>query len=91
MKFGYARGSADDQDLAGQLGALEEAGCMVVFEDEESGVEIAFPSLDRCLAMLRPGDTLIVWRLDRLGRRLHGLAALFEEEEAGGKSGPDDH
>jgi hypothetical protein len=52
MKFGYARGDADDPDLAGQLGALKEAGCTTVFQDEEFGVEMALASRDRCLAML---------------------------------------
>ena len=79
MKFGYARGDADDPDLARQLGALKEAGCTTVFQDEEFGVEMALASRDRCLAMLQPGDTLVVFRLDRLALRLRGLAALLDD------------
>jgi DNA invertase Pin-like site-specific DNA recombinase len=79
MKFGYARGGADDGDLTGQRRALEEAGCMAIFADEESGVALTFSARDRCLAMPRRGDTLVVCELDRLGFRLDGLATLLDD------------
>jgi resolvase-like protein len=75
MKFGYARGGADDPDLTRQRAVLEWAGCISVFEDAESGVAMVFPSLNRCLAMPRRGDTLVCQH-DRLARRRGGLAAI---------------
>jgi len=67
--IGYARVSTADQDLGLQLAALRRAGCQDawIFRDTTSGVRTARPGLDACLQALRPGDTLVVWRLDRLG------------------------
>jgi DNA invertase Pin-like site-specific DNA recombinase len=71
MKYGYARVSTDDQNPALQLAALKNAGCQTVFKDEGlSGATTKRPALQRCLKKLERGDTLIVWKLDRLGRSL---------------------
>ena len=76
MTYGYARVSTDDQNPALQLAALQKAGCTSVFKDEGlSGATTKRPALTRCLKTLRPGDTLIVWKLDRLGRGLRDLIA----------------
>ena len=74
--IGYARISTRAQDLALQLDALERAGCERVYKDVGSGTIRRRPQLDACLDYLRPGDTLVVWRLDRLGRSLRHLVEL---------------
>ena len=67
MNYGYARVSTDDQNTALQRAALQRAGCTTIFTDEGlSGATVKRPALTRCLKALRPGDTLIVWKLDRL-------------------------
>lgn len=71
--LGYARVSTIDQAAALQLDALERAGCYRVFTDVGSGVHRDRPELAALLDQLRPGDTLVVWRLDRLGRSLRDL------------------
>jgi hypothetical protein len=69
MKYGYARTSTDDQTTALQLAALKRARCAHIFEDKGlAGAGVKRPALARCLKTLRAGDTLIVWKLDRLGR-----------------------
>lgn len=69
MKYGYARVSTDDQNTDLQLAALKQAGCDKKFVDEgRSGATLNRPALKRCLKQLEHGDTLIVWKLDRLGR-----------------------
>jgi len=77
--IGYARVSTRAQDLALQLDALERAGCERVYEDVGSGTIRRRPQLDTCLDYLRAGDTLVVWRLDRLGRSLRHLVELVGE------------
>ena len=80
MKYGYARVSTDDQNSALQLAALRKAGCKTVFKDEGiSGATTKRPALLRCLKALRPGDTLTVWKLDRLGRSLRDLIAMLDD------------
>lgn len=66
--FGYARVSTDDQDLSLQIDALVRYGINArdIFTDKISGAKEDWPGLTKCLATLRPGDTLVVWRLDRL-------------------------
>jgi DNA invertase Pin-like site-specific DNA recombinase len=73
--IGYARVSTDEQNLDLQIDALVEAGCKRVFRDVGSGSLKHRPELDACFDYLRTGDTLVVWRLDRLGR---GLKHLIE-------------
>ncbi len=75
--FGYARVSTVEQNMDMQLAALRAAGCGTVLTDEGfSGVDFARPGLTKVLRNLRRGDTLIVWRLDRLGRSLFELLKL---------------
>jgi DNA invertase Pin-like site-specific DNA recombinase len=73
MLIGYARISTNDQNLDLQLDALDRAGCEKVFTDTLSGATAARPGLDEALSHLRNGDTLVVWKLDRLGRSLRHL------------------
>src|SRR3712207_6575533 len=73
MLIGYARVSTIDQTLALQQDALEKAGCTKIFTDTISGAKAERPGLEQALAYVRPGDTLVVWRLDRLGRSLKHL------------------
>ena len=77
MQIGYARVSTFDQDLSLQRDALEAAGCERIFADTISGAKANRPHLDAALDHLRPGDTLVVWRLDRLGRSLSELIDLI--------------
>ncbi|ABM26875.1 MULTISPECIES: recombinase family protein [Gammaproteobacteria] len=76
QRIGYARVSTDDQNLHLQRDALVAAGCEIIYEDKASGKSTARPELDNCLKALRPGDTLVVWRLDRLGRSLGDLVKV---------------
>jgi DNA invertase Pin-like site-specific DNA recombinase len=84
MLIGYARVSSDDQNLDLQRDALRHAGCERLYEEKESGGKTDRPELSRTMEVLRPGDTLIVWRLDRLGRSLKHLIEVVEELEAKG-------
>lgn len=84
MRFGYARVSTEDQDLAAQLDALQAAGCDQVLSEKVSGRAVLRPELDRLLDKLRPGDQVVVWRLDRLGRSLKHLVALVDQFAADG-------
>jgi DNA invertase Pin-like site-specific DNA recombinase len=84
MKIGYARVSTDDQNLDLQRDALQQAGCSVIYEETASGKSAARPELEQCRKALRPGDTLVVWRLDRLGRSLHDLIQIVSELEQKG-------
>jgi DNA invertase Pin-like site-specific DNA recombinase len=73
MLIGYARVSTSDQTLNLQKDALEKIGCTKIFTDTASGATIERQGLDEALQFLRAGDTLVVWRLDRLGRSLKHL------------------
>ena len=82
MKYGYARVSTDDQNPGLQLAALKKAGCTTasIFKDDgKSGATINRPALKRCLKKLDRGDTLIVWKLDRLGRSLRDLITMLDD------------
>lgn len=70
MKIGYARVSTDEQNLDMQRRALRRAGCGKIFQDKCSGADFNRPGLERALKVLRAGDMLVVWKLDRLGRSL---------------------
>ncbi len=72
-RLGYARVSTHEQDPALQHGALVAAGCQRIFVDKASGKLESRPAFDDLLEQVRPGDTLVVWRLDRLGRSLRHL------------------
>ena len=85
MRIGYARVSTDDQKLRMQVTALEEAGCERIFEDRGiSGGAVVKPEYEKALSIARAGDELVVWKLDRLARK---VTFLIEEvariEEAG--------
>lgn len=77
MLVGYARVSTSEQETHLQLDALGVAGVSVVFQDKASGVGKR-PQLQRALRSLRPGDTLVVWKIDRLARSLADLLALLD-------------
>jgi DNA invertase Pin-like site-specific DNA recombinase len=77
-RIGYARVSTEDQNLALQLDALTRAGCHKIFHDSGiSGTVVNRPALDLTLRRLRPGDVLVVWKLDRLGRSLAHLINII--------------
>lgn len=79
MLIGYARVSTQDQNLELQLAALKKAGCKKVLDDKLSGSRAERPGLTKAMEMLRKGDTLIVWKLDRLGRSVKHLVDLVGE------------
>ena len=84
MKRGYARVSTLDQDLGRQVQALKDYGCEEVYMDKISGTKIQRESLDKMLSDLKPGDTVVVMKVDRLGRSLRHLLALVDEFKARG-------
>lgn len=84
LLIGYARVSTEDQRLDLQRDALAAAGCHRIFEDRASGARADRPGLAAALSHLRRGDTLVVWRLDRLGRTTHQLVGLLERFERDG-------
>ncbi len=84
MRIGYARVSTDDQTLDLQRDALKRAKCRHTYEEHASGKNTARPELDGCLKALRKGDTLVVWRLDRLGRSLRDLIQLTQDLQGRG-------
>lgn len=77
--LGYARVSTNEQDLTPQKDALKKARCKMIYTDVASGVRTIRPGLEACLKNLKPGDTLLVWRLDRLGRSISHLVTLIEK------------
>jgi DNA invertase Pin-like site-specific DNA recombinase len=84
MNIGYARVSTDDQDLSLQLSALRKAKCRRLFQEKISGARADRPELQRMLDQLREGDTVVVWRLDRLARSTRNLLELCETINAAG-------
>lgn len=77
--FGYARVSTDDQDLTLQIAALKKHGVDAMFSEHASGKTVQRKELKRVLRLLRRGDTLVVWKLDRLGRDLKGVLEVIED------------
>ncbi len=84
MRIGYARVSTQDQNLDLQTAALNVAGCQKIYDDKISGTRRDRPGLERALDHLREGDTLVVWKLDRLGRSVKDLVELVGELEKRG-------
>jgi len=88
-KIGYARVSTADQNPEMQLDALSAAGCLKVYTDTATGTKADRPQWIRCLEDLRPGDTLVIWKIDRLGRNLRDLIDIvttLEGREVGVQS-----
>lgn len=79
MRIGYARVSTGEQTLDMQMDALEEAGCEKIYSEQISGAADERPELQTCLESLRKGDTLVVWKLDRLGRSMKDLVQKVED------------
>lgn len=79
MRFGYARVSTQDQDTQVQASALTAAGCERIFQDKAGGGRWDRPELQRLLDQLRPGDVIVVWKLDRLSRSLKDLLLILEK------------
>jgi DNA invertase Pin-like site-specific DNA recombinase len=80
MKYGYARVSTDDQKADLQQAALKKDGCKKIFTDDGiSGATTKRPALLRCIKALKHGDTLTVWKLDRLGRSLRDLITMLDD------------
>lgn len=86
QRIGYARVSTDDQNLDLQRDALQRAGCHVIYEEAASGKVLTRPEFEQCRKALRAGDTLVVWRLDRLGRNLSDLVQAVSELDRDGIS-----
>jgi DNA invertase Pin-like site-specific DNA recombinase len=88
-KIGYARVSTADQDPQLQLDALAAENCLKIYTDKATGTKADRPQWNACLADLHPGDTLIIWKIDRLGRNLRDLVdivAALEARDVGVKS-----
>lgn len=84
MLVGYARVSTQDQNLDLQLHALQEAGCERIFTEKASGAQRDRPELNNALDYMRKGDSLVVWKLDRLARSLKQLIDTVEKLEKKG-------
>jgi DNA invertase Pin-like site-specific DNA recombinase len=84
MKIGYARVSTQDQDLALQLDALTKEGCEKIFQEKASGAQRDRPELKAALGYMRKGDTLVVWKIDRLARSMKQLIETIESFQDGG-------
>ena len=78
MNIGYARVSSDEQKPTLQIDALKAAGCERIFDETASGAKSERPGLEQALDFMRPGDTLVVWKLDRLARSMRQLIDTVE-------------
>ncbi|MDR6804566.1 DNA invertase Pin-like site-specific DNA recombinase [Dyadobacter sp. BE34] len=76
MRVGYALVSAQEQALGSQTDALRQAGCERIFEDKISGMKANKPEFEAMMGFLRKGDTIVIRKLDRLGRSTRGLIEL---------------
>ena len=79
MKIGYARVSGEGQNLAQQVAALKEAGCEQVFSEIITSNRVVCPALEQALVLVKPGDSLVVWRMDRLGERTLDLIRFIQD------------
>src|ERR1039457_2563583 len=79
MLIGYARVSTDDQNLHLQNDALKKEGCEKIYTDQIGGATTERPGLKTCFEVLRAGDTMVIWRLDRLGRSLKHLMQMVDQ------------
>ncbi|MGM0884452.1 MAG: recombinase family protein [Bacillota bacterium] len=79
VKIGYARVSTSDQSMDLQIDSLKDSGCDRIFEEKVSGKKSDRPELARCLESLRSGDTLVIWKLDGLGRTTKQLIELSHD------------
>jgi DNA invertase Pin-like site-specific DNA recombinase len=84
MRIGYARVSTDEQSLDLQLDALKKAGCKRVFTDKASATKADRPGLAGAISQFRPGDVLVIWKLDRLGRTVKGLVDFVADLQGRG-------
>ncbi len=84
MIVGYARVSTTDQTPQLQIDALKAAKCKPIYVEQKSGKNMNRPELTRCIDTLRKGDTLVIWKLDRLGRSLRDLLEIVERLENSG-------
>ena len=84
MHIGYARISTEDQALDLQFDALKNYGCESIYSECASGKSATRTELENCLKALRTGDSLVVWRLDRLGRNLNDLVRIVNDLESRG-------
>ena len=82
--IGYARVSTEDQNLDLQLDALRQQGCTKVFQEKMTGTTRKRPTLNKAIKALKPGDMLVVWKLDRLGRSLQDLIEILKLLESNG-------
>ena len=79
MKYGYARVSTKDQNLAMQIDALEKFGCHKIYSEKAKGAKADRPEWLELLERIKDGDTLVIWKLDRMGRSLHHLIKTVNE------------
>ena len=86
MQIGYARVSTQEQDTALQLEALRQAGCSKIFEEKASGAKFDRPVLWQAIDVLKPGDQLVFYKLDRIARSLSDLLRILERVEKSGAS-----
>lgn len=84
--IGYARVSTEDQELRLQIDALERAGCWNIYKEHKSATRGKRPELELAIIDLRPGDVLVVWKLDRLGRNMRQLYAILDRIHDAGAS-----
>lgn len=84
MVIGYARVSTEQQETLAQLPELRKAGCKRIYEETMGGGTMDRPELEKCLERLEKGDTLVVWRLDRLGRSIRDLLQIVDQLDKSG-------
>ena len=84
MMIGYARVSTEQQGIEAQLPDLRKAGCRRIYQETMGGGTMDRPELEKCLERLDKGDTLVVWRLDRLGRSIRDLLQIVDRLEKSG-------